>query len=191
MTSPRCWKAAGNANGLGPRGYVYEDLRILEATRRLILEYDEWLIPDMNRELVERATHPECLETITAQLGEAWMEHSLEVEGAAIGDGMTARGSIVRRDRRFFGDNGDVLFPSDDERIRTRLGDDRIDVELIPPQSGPFGAELNIDSLAISKRWLPDGQTPESVDAAPTSGGFRFSIGERGFVYDRLGLCRL
>ena len=184
-------KSGRDSNGLGPRGFVYEDLRILEATRRLILEYDEWRIPDMNRELVERATHPECLETIAARMGEAWLEHSLEVEGAAIGDGMTARGSIARRDRRFFGDNGDVLFPSDDERIRTRLGDDRIDVKLEPPQASPLGAEHNIDSLGVSVRWMPDGQTPESVDAEPVAGGFRFSIGERGFVYDRLGLRRL
>lgn len=184
-------KSGRDANGLGPQGYVYEDLRILEATRRLTQKHGEWLIPDMNRELVERATHPKALESIATQMGEDWKEHSLEVEGIAIGDGMTARGSIVRRDRRFFVENGDVLFPSDDERIRTRLGDDRIEVRLIPPQSSPLGDEQLIDKLAISVRWLPDGRTPESADAEPVTGGFHFSIGERGFTYDRLGLRRI
>ena len=51
-----------DANGLGPHGFVYRDLRILEATRRLIDEYREWRIPKMNRMLVERATHPDALE---------------------------------------------------------------------------------------------------------------------------------
>ena len=184
-------KSGRDANGLGPKGYVYEDLRILEATRRLTQKHGEWLIPDMNRELVERATHPDALESIATQMGEDWREHSLEVEGVAIGDGMTARGSIVRRDRRFFVENGDILFPSDDEGIRTRLGDDRIDVMLNPPQSSPLGAEQLIDKLAISVRWLPDGLTPELVDAEPVTGGFHFSIGEREFIYDRLGLRRI
>lgn len=184
-------KSGRDANGLGPKGYVYEDLRILEATRRLTQKHGEWLIPDMNRELVEQATHSEALESIATQMGEDWKEHSLEVEGVAIGDGMTARGSIVRRDRRFFVENGDILFPSDDERIRTRLGDDRIDVRLNPPQSSPLGVEQLIDKLAISVRWLPEGQTPESVDVEPVTGGFHFSIGEREFIYDRLGLRRI
>ena len=38
-------KSVQDTNGLGPRGGVYEDLRILEATRRLIAEHPEWEIP--------------------------------------------------------------------------------------------------------------------------------------------------
>ena len=34
-------KRGSNRNGLGPGSYVYEDLRILEATRRLVAEYAE------------------------------------------------------------------------------------------------------------------------------------------------------
>ena len=40
-------------NGLGPHGYVYEDLRVLESTRRLVRDSPTWEIPKMNRELVE------------------------------------------------------------------------------------------------------------------------------------------
>ena len=58
-----------HANGLGPKGGVYEDLRILEATLRLIAERGEWEIPAMNRELVERATHPGALKVITKNWG--------------------------------------------------------------------------------------------------------------------------
>ncbi len=186
-------KSGLNANGLGPKGHVYEDLRILEATRRLIAKYPDWRIPDMNRELVERSTHPDALESIAREMGDDWMAHSLEIEGAAIGDSSTAQRSIVRHDKRFYGDNGDLLFPGgDEEKIRTRLGDDRIDIEIESPRASPLGTGKPIDGLAVSKSWLSDGPLPESVETAKTDeGGFVFSIGERRFRYDRLGLQRL
>ena len=73
--SPLLAKGSGR-NGLGPHGHVYEDLRVLEATRRLIVDHAKraglWRIPEMNRKLVERTTHIETLEAITAELGDAW-----------------------------------------------------------------------------------------------------------------------
>ena len=90
------------ANGLGPRGYVYSDLRVLQATLRLINERGEWEIPAMNRELVERATHPDALEEIVAELGAKWRIHANEVEGEHLADGLTAQGVLVRRDKSFY-----------------------------------------------------------------------------------------
>ena len=64
-----------DTNGLGPNGFVYEDLHILESTARQIAEYvtsgTPWTIPRMNRALVERSTHPEALKEITEQMGRA------------------------------------------------------------------------------------------------------------------------
>ena len=71
-----------DANGLGPHGYVYEDLRILQATLALIAEHPQWEIPEMNRLLVERATHPDALAEIEA-LGDAWKEHGIAGSRAA------------------------------------------------------------------------------------------------------------
>ncbi len=185
-------KSGLNANGLGPKGHVYEDLRIIEATRRLIAKYPEWHIPEMNRELVERSTHPEALDTIAREMGDDWITHSLEIEGLRMSDGQSARLSIARHDKRFHGDNGDTLFPGREEKIRTRLGDDRIDIEIESPQASPLRTGKQIDGLAVSKSWLPDDPLPESVETAKThEGGFVFSIGERHFRYDRLGLQRL
>ena len=90
--------AGQNANGLGPYGGVYRNLHILEATRRLVDEHPQWRIPEMNRELVERATHPEALDAITAELGEAWKEHAISAEGGHIADVQTARGHVIKRD---------------------------------------------------------------------------------------------
>ena len=178
------------ANGLGPHGHVYGSLSILEATRRLIFEHSEWRIPEMNRLLVENATHPEALEAITREMGEDWLMHALKTEGGEIADQQLARGHTIRRDRSFFADNGEVRYASGDEKIRTRLGDDRIDIAFDRPQTSPFNGSRRIDKLAVSVRWLPDGDVKGPVMPSPNDSGFEFSVGERRFVYDRLGLRR-
>ena len=191
-------KRGQNANGLGPHGGVYPDLRVLEATLCLIAKHAEWNIPAMNRELVERATHPDALEAVVQgyerqdeELGASWREHANEVEGEQIADGLTARGAIIRRDKSFFVDNRDVLFGSVEERIRTRLGDERVDISFDAPQDSPFGQQRAIDKLALSVRWLESAEIPESVSANATVAGFEFAVGGRRFRYDRLGLHRL
>ena len=179
-----------DTNGLGPRGGVYEDLRILEATRRLIVERPEWRIPEMNRELVERATHPEALESVVRELGEEWRAHGIQIEGGEIGDGLAASGVIIRRDKSFFSDNREVVFANVDEKIRTRLGDDRVDILFDPQPSSPFDGSLAIERLAMSFGWLGGESVPERVQPTLLDGGFAFSIGRRSFRYDRLGLRR-
>ena len=88
----RLLKRSSNANGLGEHGRVYVDLRILEATRRLIDEYPQWRIPEMNRELGdepgagERATHPAALDDITQEMSKEWQEHAIRVRGEQIAD---------------------------------------------------------------------------------------------------------
>ena len=180
-----------NANGLGPHGGVYEDLRTLEATRRLVAQYGEWRIPEMNRELVERATHPDALAEIVRELGDEWRVHANNVEGGEIADGLTANFAVIRRDKSFFTDNRDVLFGDMEERIRTRLGDDRLDVSFDPRPGSPFDASLRVEKLAISARWLGGTEVQETVAPVPTDGGFEFTVGDRRFTYDCLGLRRL
>ncbi len=179
-----------DANGLGPHGGVYRNLHILEATRRLIDEYPQWRIPEMNRELVEQATHPAALERITAELGDAWREHAISTEGGYIADVQTARSHVIRRDKSFFAENREVCFPSDDERIRTRLGDDRVEIVFDPAPDSPFDATRKVDGLAMSVRWLGGADVPESVEPTAIDDGFEFCVGERRFCYDRLGLRR-
>ena len=181
----------GNANGLGPKGYVYEDLRILEATGRLIGDHPEWSIPVMNRMLVERATHPDALKSMTDKKGDDWKEHTLNTEGGELADKLHGRGHIIRRDKSFLQDNREVTFIGDEAKIRTRLGDDRIDVILDPAQPSPFDPSNRIDKLAVSARWLPSSDLLESVTPSPIgAGGFTFAVGDRRFLYDRLGMRR-
>ncbi len=189
-----------NANGLGPHGGVYSNLHILEATRRLIEEYPQWRIPEMNRELVERATHPEALASITQSfsntgMGEAWQGHSINTSGRLIADWQTAQAHLVRRDKSFFTDNQEVCFLNDEEGIRTRLGDDQVEIALDPAPPSPFDPDATIGRLTLSVRWLsfssPAQPAPETVKPDESEGGFEFRIGDRRFRYDRLGLQRM
>ena len=185
--------SGGNPNGLGPHGGVYRNLHILETTRRLIDEYPRWRIPEMNRELVERATHPEVLERITEELGEEWKEHAIGTAGGHIADVQTARNAIVRRDKTFYPeeDNGAASRGWDNENnIRTRLGDDRVEIAFDPSPASPLDAARTIDRLNLSTRWLAGAEPPESVEPTPADSGFEFRVGDRTFRYDRLGLRR-
>ena len=184
-----------DTNGLGPNGFVYEDLRVLEATRRIIAEHvvndTLWDIPRMNRALVEDATHPDVLAEITAELEEGWGGHALEIEGAQIADGLTAGHALIRRDSSFYADNREVCFPDAETRIRTRLGDEGVEITLEPAARSPFAADCAIGQLAIPGH-LAHGLTGEEpVPWEQRDGGFEFSVGGRSFRYDRLGLRQL
>ena len=174
-------------NGLNQ--FVYQDLRILEATRRLVSSDGVWVIPRMNRELVERATHPDALDAITEELAGGWLEHSYRVAGGELAEGLTARSAIVARDKRFCVDNRDVCFGSMEERIRTRLGDEGIEIELDPPQRSPFGVG-EIGVMVVPRRWLPESWEDEPARPVRDGDGFSFEVGGRTFAYSRFGLQR-
>ena len=181
--------AGASRNGLG--GFVYPDLRILELTLRLVSETSSsdqvWRIPDMNRELVERATHPEALEALVEEMGDDWRVHAITIAGEQISDNLTAHGAVVKRDKTFL-DRG-VGFPSNmEERIRTRLGDEGVEVRFEPAAQSPLDSASAIASLNIPGH-MCRGITPEeTVVPDITSEGFQFTIGGRRFAYDRLGL---
>ncbi|MYC93639.1 MAG: CRISPR-associated helicase Cas3' [Caldilineaceae bacterium SB0661_bin_32] len=184
-----------DTNGLGPNGFVYEDLRILEATARLVAEHAAsgtfWDIPGMNRALVERSTHPEALEAITEAMGEDWREHAIKMEGVYIADNLTARQVIIRRDRSFYEENRDVVFPDVEERVRTRLGDEGVEITLEPAAPSPLAGDGTIPRIVIPGHMAHGLTGEEPVPWTAGEGGFEFTAGDRRFRYDRLGLRQL
>jgi CRISPR-associated endonuclease/helicase Cas3 len=166
-------------------GGVYADVRILEATRRLIAAEPQIRIPTDNRRLVESATHPEALGAIEA-LGEAWATHAQQIDGDTGARRTSAKLGLLPLDTAF----AELGFP-DEVKLATRLGAaDRI-VNFDPPQPGPFGNAVR--ELPIRHHLLPHGL---ALDALPEgilteSGGFRFSLGGTHYRYSRLGLEKL
>ncbi len=176
--------ASGKAAGPHGLGTVYDDLRILEATWRLIEREPEWTIPDMNRQLVEAGTHPDALDSIVEELGPTWPLHARRVIGLRAADTTIANLSLLPRDEPF----GACTFPRQlDERIKTRLGEADRRVEFDPPLPGPFGAQ--VAALNLPWHYAPDAADDAVAEnARAVDGGFAFDFAGRTFTYTRLGL---
>lgn len=169
-------------------GTVYSDLRVLEATWRQIEEDDQWVIPDDNRRIVERTTHPNRLKAIVDELGDPWDIHHEYIWGARLGK--KSHGDLVTVDRSDHFKEAGAL--KDADQIKTRLGNDNWTVEFEEPQPGPFGDEVS--TLTIPDHWVgefdseEDALTAQVVDVG--SERLEFEAAGQRFVYDRLGLRR-
>ncbi len=175
----------GQAFGPHGLGTVYGDLRAIEATWG-VLENDNlapWQIPEVNRPLVERATHPDRLQAIVQEGEEAWHQHEEWVLGSRQADRQAAGYVTIDRTEPF----GNEPFPDDLETAKTRLGQEDYRVELPEPADGPFG-EI-IEELSVSDWQLDEPpETEEPTDVFPEDGGFSFRFSGHSFRYDRFGL---
>jgi len=186
----------GMKHGLGPlrsqggkMDGVYLDLRVLEATKRLIAARPTRSLPDENRELVEYSTHPEALAKLVRELGADWEKFGQDGDGSIGAKGSFGRLQALRYDSEY----GELMFPSDGEKLATRLGAaDRL-VIFDPPLSGPFGTQVR--ELAMRHHQMPRGLPPETQPSEITmmqeEAGFEFTLGPARYRYSRFGLERL
>ena len=175
----------GQAFGPHGLGTVYGDLRVIEATWETLSNEDlaPWHIPEDNRTLVERATHPSRLQAIVQDNDDAWHQHEQWVLGSKQADRQATGHVTIDRSEPF----GAEPFPDDLDTAKTRLGQEDYRVELPSPAEGPFGAM--IEELSVSEWQLE--APPETEEATDVSGGdgeFSFRFSGRSFQYDRLGL---
>jgi CRISPR-associated endonuclease/helicase Cas3 len=179
-------------NGLGrfhDGGGVYADLRMIEATKRLIEAQSSRQIPADNRVLVEHATHLDALHAIEKELGSDWQKLGQAIEGDT-----SARKGIGHLHTLPYDDAfGDVIFPDSDQKIATRLGAaDRL-VTFDPPQPGPF--QQDVKQLALRFHQIPAGVSPDAepteIAVLPDHAGFEFTLGATRYCYNRFGLERL
>lgn len=166
-------------------GSVYEDMRVLELTRQLILANNEICIPKQNRFLVESATHPERLSSLV----DAKMKrHSIHLEGSDIAEKITAgSASIVDLyDREF---NHFRFNELQNTQYRTRLGLEALQVPIVQPIKSPFGTTL--EEFFIPGHLAPkDIKRTDGLAQIITMGDTSacFKIGEKHYNYSRYGL---
>ncbi len=127
-------EASGDAKKCG-LGSVYEDMRIVELTGQMLRDNPGVEIPLDNRRLVEGATHPDRLASLT---GERWEKHGQIMEGRTIADGIAASLVAAIYDKPF----GDFSYSDLNENARTRLGLNTLRILLNTPVTGPFGQEI-------------------------------------------------
>jgi CRISPR-associated endonuclease/helicase Cas3 len=183
--------ARGKASGKYGLGTVYEDLRVIEATWRVLERFvssDERLsIPSMNRELVEQTTHPDALDAF-GRGNPLWVKHAHFITGTVMAEKQQATLNLVDRSQPF----GEASFATEtlSRRIRTRLGEDDRLAEFDEPPGGPFGGAVK--SLTIPSQHA-GGIPPDAKPAVlrRKGRGFVFRFGTNEFRYGKLGLQRL
>ncbi|MBL8787540.1 MAG: CRISPR-associated helicase Cas3' [Deltaproteobacteria bacterium] len=164
-------------------GNVYADLRVLEATRRLVERHGVLQIPSMNRALVEATTHPSVLDALAVELGESMVRHGRVRVGEALADRRHASRVGYDRSLTF----GNARFVSDDRRHpTTRLGDGDRRIEF-PPTDGAFGTTISSFNVPwfLARGW---GEEPPTPTVVPRRGGFDLVIGDQRLTYDHRGL---
>lgn len=172
----------GHVRGVAGLGAVYPDLGIVQLTRGEIGDGRDIEIPQDNRRLVEAATHPERLATLT---GPGWDKHRQYVESIAISHGQTADMALLREEPF-----GECRFANaQEERLTTRLGLDDRRVPLGGFYPSPFGSRL--DELSIPGHLAPktEAVAPEAVELI--ADGLLLRYGGLIYRYSRYGLERI
>ena len=179
------WETDGGFDG------IYRDLAALELTHRAILERSTWQIPEMNRCLVEGATHPDRIAELIAKKGAQWEEYHRKTGGSRSAEEALARLNRLDRTKDF----ACLTFPSTDEQIMTRLGKEALVLTLDPPPIGPYG--LPISNISLPARWsrgIPKDQPAEfsscGKDLSTSIGDRHFRVPPRPRGQTRAGACR-
>jgi len=171
---------------------VYLNLPCCALTLRQIEEQPLWQIPTMNRVLVEAATHDEAIENFLAAAGPAWKRYWQQYTGSAMADAAAATHVVLPIDQPLVDEEGSsMLFLSDEQVVRTRLGAEGAMVCFAGTTIGPFGAEISRITLpAHWSRHLTVDNTPVAAKASG-EGVWAFTLNGTEFIYSRKGLERL
>ena len=185
LAAPAFENGLGTWDGPGGRGGIYQELAVLELTRRLVDEHTVWQIPAMNRALVEGATHPERVAAVIGEMGEAWKRYHDTFGGAQAAEAQIADMSALDRSVRF----EELQFPSKDERIMTRLGAEGVVIQLNPARKGPFG--VPVTRITLPPRWSFGISSDPEIRVEHDETGLLLLVDGRSFRYDRTGLDRI
>jgi CRISPR-associated endonuclease/helicase Cas3 len=171
---------AAKACGLGS---VYEDMRCLQLTLSLLKSNSEINIPADNRRLVEGITHPSCL----SKLSDTRMRmHGMSIEGQQIANkSLAARSSLVELYEQQF--NQFRFREIEDERVRTRIGLNTLQLPLEKEVESPFG--VIIDEIVIPEHMAPGEGGIEKVKITSVRDGeIAMQAGSKSYTYTRYGL---
>ncbi|MDB2552477.1 CRISPR-associated helicase Cas3' [Paracoccus sp. (in: a-proteobacteria)] len=178
----RAENGLGAYSGDGSLSGVYVDVPGLAATLAQIEAHPEWAIPDRNRALVEAATHPEALDALAAARGQDWQAYRRRVTGKALAEQGVAGLVILDRNAPF-----PDRFP-DDEKIKTRIGEDGVVLRIGGEPISPFGQKIS--RIALPAHWSRGLAGDEEMTAEEAEDGLILRVADRTFHYGRAGLER-
>lgn len=179
--------AQWRGHGLGSENAPYPDRPVISATRRLIAAHPVWAIPEMNRLLVERATHHEALSDLGRSGDPIWRKAMEEMQGRRLA--MAVHGGHAGMD--WSTPFSELRFP-DDPTAATRLGArDRLVALPAGGIMGPFGE--TVSTLTIPSHLCPTEASDADLEPSEVivvERGFRFRLGTTEFEYGAFGLRR-
>ena len=166
---------------------IYRDVAVLELTCRLIEDEPLWRIPEMNRRLVEGATHPERTAALIEEKGEAWERYERDLVGTEAFERNLADLRLLDRGKPY----DEARFPDLDERIMTRLGAEGVVLTLDSPPLGAFDREIT--QVALPAHWSRglSSEDTEAVEVHSTQEGITLKAGDRRYRYSRSGVERV
>lgn len=170
--------------GIGPRS-AYDNLLAIEATWRLLEDDCDpvWQIPTDNRRLVEVGADSGRLYDLASELGVAWRAHADSLYGKRSGQAGQAR--LVSVDWKV--DWNDSRWSDLGETVRTRLGLDGVDLQLLEEWKSPFGS--TVSRFTVPPWMLPTLAAPPVIERQEADAGvLLLQVAGRGLRYDRLGL---
>jgi len=171
--------------GWGP---VYAEVSDLELTHRLISGRPDIVIPRDNRLLVEHVYHPEARERLSSENSE-WKAAVDAAEGRGLALD-TAGGMGALALHRGYPNQGVQYDAAHSDRIRTRIGDDRISVALDEPVNGWYdrtatACEVSLRLGTLTRAGGVDLAEPTAAfeGEAEQGRGSIFRVGEKLRVY--------
>ena len=173
------WKGESGFNG------VYRDLASLALTQGLINSQSEWRVPEMNRKLVEGATHPDLIARLLETKDEKWQRYQQQLGGTEAAARNVAGLNVLNRGAPF---DADLRFPNSDEHVLTRLGEEGVVLGLDSRPTGPFGAPVS--RLALPARWCKGISNDDKVDVREGESGLDIAVSNERFSYTRRGLVK-
>ena len=112
---------------------------------------------------------------IDRQKGAQWEVYHREASGSRSAEKALARLNRLDRSKDF----AFLTFPSNDERIMTRLGEEALVLALDPPPTGPYG--LPISRISLPARWSRGIPKDQTAEVASCGKDLSISIGDRHF----------
>jgi len=161
-------------------GSVYEDLRSLQLTLQALEENPKISIPRENRLLVEKATHPELLQTFK---GKRWRNHYLQVAGSEAARRVAA-GAVTTP---FGASFPEMEFIDAGVAVSTRLGNNLFQAPLNRETTSPFGSQLK--EIFIPGHLAPtDFSEADVFRVEEKEGALILTYKDRSYMYSKYGL---
>lgn len=170
-------------------GSVYQDVRKIELTARLISKHRKIVTPDDSRLWVETITHPSSLSKLDME-HERWKKHGLEIGGDVNQDNLNSSHVLIPFNECL----SDIQWVKD-SNFKTRIGVNNLCIP-VQPFTSPFG--VTVRHILVNAEWLGGNVSESDLESLTYHSHITdktlIEIGNKGltyhFEYSNVGLMK-